>query len=142
MGRMILVYLTKSFSPMSFDILSKLGGLCEVIHTDKEYIFRKQKNQPFTDGFLYLQFEQIRYWWRWRELNPRPIIFPYRFLQVQFVIFFIPSILCKQTRLEFWQPLNTYYSQGKNNFVSYFSRRLIRTSRLYGKTTLHLGSVC
>ena len=36
---------------MSFDILSKLGGLCEVIHTDKEYIFCKQKNQPFLIDF-------------------------------------------------------------------------------------------
>ena len=28
--------------------------------------------------------------------------------------------------------------KARNNFVSYFSRRLIRTSRPYGKTTLHL----
>jgi len=34
----------------------------------------KNKTTAFSCDFIF--------WWRWRELNPRPIIFPYKILRV------------------------------------------------------------
>ena len=48
MGENILVYLTKAFSPMSFDMLSKLGGSARHKLTIATFIFTKVKTKRAT----------------------------------------------------------------------------------------------
>ena len=36
------------------------------------------------------------FWWRWRELNPRPITFPHRLLRVYFVIILFPQFFANK----------------------------------------------
>ena len=49
------------------------------------------------------------FWWRWRESNSRPIIFPHKLLRVQFVIKFPTNLFNKQNLFAvfFFNPTNT-----------------------------------